>query len=242
VSEKKSTTKRGRPRVNLEFREARELIRNEQISSVVQFKRWWALNTPARIPKRPDRAYKHEWEGWNDFLGSNNPFPCVKQHFRSFKEARAFIQQLGLTTKSEYIEYAKSSRKPADIPSRPDLIYRKDWFTWADFIGADIASVKRNIETADAMFFIINNPGRPNNVYQFGITMDNVQDIVKAQQNQRFKIVGLYYCNIEFDWTGFAEEYGREYWESGRQDEYLVPNIHDFIFQISDFVEPVRKQ
>lgn len=238
---KKITAKRGRPRVNLEFNEARELVRNENIPSVAQYKKWWALNTPARIPKRPDRAYKHDWQGWNDFLGSSNPFPCVKRSFRSFKEARAFVQQQGFTTKAEYIEYAKSKRKPEDIPSRPDLIYRKDWFTWADYLGANVASVKRNIETANAIFFIVNNHSRPNNVYQFGITMESVQDIVQAQQNQQFKIVGLFYCNIEFDWMGFAEEYGRQYWEAGRSDEYLIPNIHDFIFQIGDFVEPIRR-
>lgn len=243
MTKKKSdnTTPRkvGRPRVNLEFFEARELVRNENISSVGQYKKWWLYNTPAKIPKRPDRAYKTDWKGWNDFLGSNNPFPFVKRKFRSFVEARSFVQQLGLSNKSEWFEYAKSSRKPSDIPSRPDLIYREDWFTWRDFIGTNIASVKRNIETAKAVFFIIQNAGRPNNVYQFGITLEGKQTILQAQVQQRFRIIGLFYCDISFEWFTFAEQFGKKYWDSGRRDEYIIPNLNDFIFRVSDFVERI---
>jgi hypothetical protein len=119
------------------------------------------------------------------------------------------------------------------------LIYRDDWFTWRDFIGADVASVKRNIETAKAVFFIIQNAGRPNNVFQFGITLEGKETILQAQVQQRFKIVRLFYCDIGFEWTTFAEHYGRKYWDSGRQDEYVIPNINDFVFQISDFVEKI---
>ena len=227
----------GRPRVNLEFFEARELIRNENIGSVAQYKKWWDLNTPARIPKRPDRAYKKEWIGWNDFLGSNNPFPCVKKSFRPFREARSFVQQLGFTKKAEWWEYAKSPRKPADIPSRPDLIYRDDWFTWTDWLGSNIASVKRNIQEADAIFFIIHNVGRPNNIYQMGITMEGKQAILQAQAQQRFNIIGLFYCDIGFDWQTFAEDMGKTYWE-GRKDEYVMPNINDFISHHRSFICP----
>ena len=229
----------GRPRVSMEFHEARELVRNENISSVAQYRKWWELNTPARIAKRPDRAYKNDWQGWNDFLGSNNPFPCVRGSFRPFNEARSFVHQLGLRTKSEWWEYAKSGKKPSDIPSRPDLIYREDWFTWKDFIGADIASVKRNIETADGVFFIIQNVGRPNNVYQLGITLEGKETVLRAQATHRFRIVGMFYCNIDFNWEYFANEFGSRYWE-GRHDEYLIPNVNEFVFQISDLVEQIR--
>lgn len=230
----------GRPRVNLEFHEARELVRNEKISSVGQYHKWWLLNTPAKIPKRPDRAYKHEWISWNDFLGSNNPFPCIKRSFRPFVSARSFVHTLTLNNKSEWFEYIRTGRKPDDIPARPDLIYRNDWFTWKDFLGADKASVKRNLDAAEAIFFIVQNHGRPNNVFQMGITIEGKESILQAQQKHQFRIVGLFYCDIGFGWKSFATELGREYWDSGRNDEYTVPNINDFVFQISDFVERVR--
>ena len=215
-------------------------MRNENLSSVGQFKKWWALNTPARIPKRPDRAYKKEWISWSDFLGSSNPFPFVKRSFRKFIEARSFVQQQALNNESEWWEYCKSGRKPDDIPSRPDLIYRKDWFTWKDWLGSDISAVKRNVEAADGVFFIINNSGRPNNVYQMGITLEGVETIKRSQVQNQFRIIGMFYCDISFNWSKIAEELGRNYWEYGRNDEYLIPNIHDFIFHIGDFVERVR--
>lgn len=230
----------GRPRVNLELHEARELVRGEGLTSVVQYKKWWQLNTPARIPKRPDRAYKNEWISWNDFLGSNNEFHFIRKTFRPFIEARSFAQQLGLGTKAEWIAYAKSGKKPEDIPSRPDLIYTKDWFTWKDFVGADIPSIKRNINASPAVFFIIQNSGRPNNVFQFGITLEGVKTVLQYQAQQQFKIVGLYHCDIDFAWQRYAEHFGKLYWESGRSDEYVISNINDYIFEISDNVVPVR--
>ena len=150
-----------------------------------------------------------------------------------------FAQQLALSNKLEWIEYAKSDLKPDDIPSRPDLIYRDDWFTWKDFLGADIASVKRNVEKADAVFFIIHVHGRPNNVFQFGITLEGVETIIQSQASQGFRIVGLFYCDIGFGWESFADTYGRRYLDFGRNNEYVIPNINDFIFQIGDFVETI---
>jgi len=230
----------GRPRVNLEFYEARELVQNEHISSVAQYAKWWMLNTPSKIPKRPDRAYKNQWISWNDFLGSNNPFPCVKRTFRGFVEARSFVQQQALDTKGEWWEYCKSGRKPEDIPSRPDLIYLDDWFTWRDWIGADISAVKRNVEAAEGVFFILNNHGRPNNVYQLGITLEGAETVKRAQMEQQFRIIGMFHCDISFGWESFVEELGRQYWEGGRSDEYTLPNVNELIFQIGDFVERVR--
>ncbi len=237
---KPKRTHRGRPRVNFEFHEARELVRNEQLRSVIQYKKWWALNTPAKIPKRPDRAYKNEWLGWSDFLGTDNPFPCVKRSFRPFKEARSFVHQLGIKNKDEWFEYTKSGRKPEDIPSRPDLIYREEWFTWKDFWGADIPSVKRNIDLAEAVFFIIQNSGRPHNVFQMGITLEGVQTVIQAQATHRFRIVGMFYCDIGFDWQSIANRLGRQYLDLGRSDEYMIRNINEFIFHIEDHVERVR--
>lgn len=228
----------GRPRHNFEFHEARELVRNEQIPSVRQYKKWWKRNTPAKIPKRPDRAYEKEWISWNDFLGNNNIFPSTKQNFRPFKEARTFVQQLGLNNKVQWFDYVRTGKKPKDIPTRPDVVY-DDWFTWADWLGSDIASVKRNIETAEAIFFIIQNKNRPHNVFQLGITLEGKQTILQYQVKQQFRIVGLFYCNIDFNWKSIVEDYGKSFWE-GRQDEYVINNINNFVFNITDFVEKVR--
>jgi hypothetical protein len=239
---KKSVKKKrpvGRPRYNFEFEEARELVRHEGIESLRQYARWWLHNKPARIPKRPDRAYKNDWVSWNDFLGSTNKWPCPRT-FRSFVDARTWAQQLGLHTKADWFDYVRAHDKPEDIPTRPDLVYIKEWFTWRDFVGGDKKSIKRNIEAADAIFFIIQNQGRPNNVFQLGITLEGKETVLQSQHTQKFRIIGMYTCEITFEWEKVIQQFGRQYWESNRKDEYLISNLNEFLFNVTDFVTPVR--
>lgn len=230
----------GRPRENYEFHEARELVRNEGLRSVGEYAKWWEFNKPAMIPKRPDRAYKKDWQGWGDFLGVNNPFPFIRKKFRPYKEARAFAQQLGFTSKQQWIEYAKSEKKPIDIPSRPDLVYRDrgEWFTWKDFLGSDLVSRKRNFDESDPILFIIQNTDVPSNVYQIGITIEGKTAILQAQKQFDFAIVGLYHCDINLDWQSIAKKYGSS-WE-GAEDEFLIPNVHEFIFDVSQYTSPLK--
>jgi len=237
---KKPTRPVGRPKIHMPFNEARELVRNEGIGSFSQYRLWWKLNTPARIPKRPDRTYNENWKGWNDFLDNNNRYPCVKKTFRAFNEAKTYAQQLGLASKAEWISYAKGNKKPKDIPSRPDLAYRNDWFTWKDFLGADAVSRKRNIEEYGGVFFIIRNAGRPHNVYQMGITLEGVDAITSVQSQQQFQIIAMFKCEITFPWEIYLSEYGTKYWESGREDEFKIANIGEFIFAIDDDVEKIN--
>lgn len=232
----------GPKRKNYEFEKARELVRAESLGSIGQYKKWWKLNTPARIPKRPDRAYKKDFISWNDFLGNNNPFPCIKKKFRSYEDARKFATQLGFKTKTQWLEYAKSGRRPKDIPSRPDVTYKKDWFTWKEFLGADQSVAIRNPSKAEGIFFIIRNTGRPHNVFQMGVTVEGLPTIQYAQRQYGFDIVKLYHCDADFDWIRYAEQMGNIYWESGIKNEYTIPNIAAFMSLIEEHVYPLRKQ
>ena len=54
--------------------------------------------------------------------------------YRSFKEARKFTRKLGLKTQKEWRAYYNSGKKPADIPSRPDKVY-KEFTTLGNWIG-----------------------------------------------------------------------------------------------------------
>lgn len=33
--------------------------------------------------------------------------------------------------------YCHSGKKPVDIPARPDIVYRKQWRGWVDWLGWD---------------------------------------------------------------------------------------------------------
>ena len=55
--------------------------------------------------------------------------------YRQFQESREYIHTLGLKSQKEWKEYAKSKDKPIDIPARPDIVYKKEWISWGDWLG-----------------------------------------------------------------------------------------------------------
>ena len=68
----------------------------------------------------------------------------MKREFRSFEEARKFVQSLGLKNFSEWIAYKKSGNKPNDIPSAPNGTYgNKGWIGFSDWLGTGTMSTKQ---------------------------------------------------------------------------------------------------
>jgi len=59
----------------------------------------------------------------------------MKKKFRSFEDARSFVQKLGLKGDKEWRLFCKSKNKPVDIPYRPDYHYKKDWRGMGDWLG-----------------------------------------------------------------------------------------------------------
>ncbi len=55
--------------------------------------------------------------------------------FRSFAEAREFCSTLGLKSGTEWTQYIKSGKKPADIPPDPRLKYKNEWQGMGDWLG-----------------------------------------------------------------------------------------------------------
>ncbi len=55
--------------------------------------------------------------------------------FRSFLEARSFVNDLGLRSQGQWIEYCNSGEKPFDIPSSPGVVYKDDgWIGFEDWL------------------------------------------------------------------------------------------------------------
>src|SRR5215467_8334153 len=78
---------------------------------------------PSDIPSNPWYAYKESgWISLGDWLGTYRIADSYRV-YRTFPEARAFVHTLGLKKKRDWIEYAKSGKKPEDIPSDPRNTY-----------------------------------------------------------------------------------------------------------------------
>ena len=45
--------------------------------------------------------------------------------WRSFSDAKMFVKELQLNSEKEWRTYCKSNKKPNDIPSNPNVAYKK---------------------------------------------------------------------------------------------------------------------
>jgi hypothetical protein len=241
---KKNKRPRGRPRVCYEFEHARELVRSEQIESIRQYIKWHRLNNPVRIPISPDRAYKKEWISWNDWLGNSNVFP-TKKRYRRFKEAKAYAQSLLFKNREQWYTFAKSGNKPDDIPSRPDIIYRKsnEWLSWKDFLGYSVAERIATLQSTDTILFILQYPNTPSNVFRIGLTQDLPLDIKHRSQKEGFKIFKMYKTYSGFNYVNTIEKNLTTYSQMIHVPNcYIVPNIYSLVDYIeeTEAVELIR--
>ena len=59
----------------------------------------------------------------------------MTSRFKSFKNAREYVQGLQLKNEREWILFCKSNKKPHDIPSVPRKHYTKEWKGLGDWLG-----------------------------------------------------------------------------------------------------------
>ena len=68
------------------------------------------------IPADPYRVYAGKgWTNWGDWLGTGNIKPGSIP-FLPYEEANTFVRPLGLKSKTKWHAYAKSDKRPANIP------------------------------------------------------------------------------------------------------------------------------
>lgn len=119
----------------LPFEEALDFVHSLKIKSLKDWERYCKSGRkPSDIPASPDRIYKNEWTGWNDWLESSGASPKAK--WRSFDKARKFIHSLHLKNQHEWYKYSRSGKKPSDIPVTPFKVYKDfGWISWGDWLG-----------------------------------------------------------------------------------------------------------
>jgi len=97
---------------------------------------------PKDIPTNPNVVYKNKgWEDRGDWLGTDYIVPSKRQ-YRSFENARKFVQSLELKNTIDWNKYCNSKKLPKDIPRNPQKIYKNEWKTWKYFIGNEFLPYK----------------------------------------------------------------------------------------------------
>jgi hypothetical protein len=136
-------------RTFLPFAEARLHVHRLKLTGKKQWTKWTKTDhRPNNIPTSPERAYKDEWKGWGDWLGTGT-VATFKREYRAFGEARAFARRLGLIGKDHWRSWAKTAERPEDIPAAPNRVYRDlGWRDWGDWLGTGSTStVNREYRT-----------------------------------------------------------------------------------------------
>ncbi|HAU1373339.1 hypothetical protein SFB61_09125 [Legionella pneumophila] len=97
---------------------------------------------PDDIPVNPNIAYKDDgWISHNDWFGTNKK--KRSKIFLPFELARIQARALNLKSRAEWNLYSKSTQRPEDMPSSPDVYYKNDgWVSWGDWLGTGNISTK----------------------------------------------------------------------------------------------------
>ena len=84
---------------------------------------------PIKIPSNPQRIYKNTgWISWGDWLGTGT-IASYKQIYLDIKDAKKIIHPLRIKNYKEWMQYCKSGKKPNNIPSAPNQIYKNKKFS-----------------------------------------------------------------------------------------------------------------
>lgn len=92
---------------------------------------------PPDMPACPHVVYRDRgWVGWRGFLGTSSVSGPRRRPWRSFQAARAYMGSQGVRTRREWSAWCAAGKRPPDIPSDPNRVYRDEWKSWPDFLDA----------------------------------------------------------------------------------------------------------
>jgi hypothetical protein len=94
-----------------------------------------------RIPLAPDLYYS-EWISWPDWLGTKR-IANRKREWDTYENCIKRIKGYKIKSETEWRRFAKSSKRPIDIPSNPSSVFKKMWKGWNYWLGTENISHKK---------------------------------------------------------------------------------------------------
>jgi superfamily II DNA or RNA helicase len=105
---------------------------------------------PIDLPFTLETAYKNKgWTSWGDFLGTGKIADQNKVYL-NFDEVKKYVKSIGIKTQTEWKNFAKSDKKPNNIPYKVERTYKADWISWPDFLSNNnISNINRTFKPFD---------------------------------------------------------------------------------------------
>jgi superfamily II DNA or RNA helicase len=121
------------------FKDAREWARRLGLKSTDEWRAYTKSGElPVDIPAQPSNTYADDgWCGMNDWLNYTTEYRG--HEYRPFQEAREFVRSQKFKSVVEWRAFAKSAKRPPDIPANPNTVYdAAGWISFGDWLGNGI--------------------------------------------------------------------------------------------------------
>jgi very-short-patch-repair endonuclease len=126
----------------VDFNTALIIVRDLNINSVREWRKWIKINKDKKIPCNPDSFYKNSgWVNYKHFFGSNS---LKRKNFLAYNDARNLLKTYKLNNYKEFSKWV-SENMDKNIPSRPEQIYLEDWISWGDFLSSGNISNSKKV-------------------------------------------------------------------------------------------------
>ena len=111
----------------LDFEEAKKFMKENQIISKKQWRKFRKENNIDNIPYKLERTYSSEWKGAKYFFGTE---------IFTYESAKSFIAKFNIKSSREYNKFIKTKDSVINLPGVPHRVYKNTgWIDWKDFLG-----------------------------------------------------------------------------------------------------------
>jgi superfamily II DNA or RNA helicase len=120
-----------------DFTTARNYVRKLNLKTTSNWKEYCNQKIfPNELPRNPRGVYKDSgWISMGDWLGTGN-VANFQRKYRKYSESKMLVRRLKIKTYSQWTKFAKSGKRPIDVPSHPEIAYKiNGWLSWDDFLG-----------------------------------------------------------------------------------------------------------
>jgi superfamily II DNA or RNA helicase len=188
----------------LPFQKAKEYIKSLNLKTTRDWKKYCGSGKkPYNIPLNPRGVYKNQgWVSMTDFLSAKQGF--VRGKYLSFNEAINFVRSLKLNLRKDWIQYIKSGKKPFDIPSEPEKIYKgKGFINYQDWLGSDyISNFNKNfLSFNEAKKYVKKLKIKSETEWRIFVKSSNKPNNIPSSPPHTYKDKG---------WKGWADFLGKE--------------------------------
>lgn len=227
-----------RPPIIMPFKDARRIVQRLNLNSVIEYRAYVRQHEGdkkcMRLPIHPKRSWKEEWTNWGDYLGTGR-VANTKRKFLPYNEAVAFVHQLNLKGEKEWKQYAKTDKRPMDIPHNPWEVY-DDWVGIKAWLGTDVVSHTTSRMEGHGVVCLLHDPYDPPNVVSYDIFQGGKLQAIEMCKD-RYTILRSY--KYERDMMDEVHRVIQNNSTSFYDQQFTATNLHQLRFELDMMLEIV---